>query len=84
MDREEKFESAKQSFPEYRYKLRAGGDHAASACDLGLSANTGAGNWYWDDDSTGDIDAQIFLRNPSSGTFDSWVGTIGSENRDAV
>ncbi|MBS9717887.1 hypothetical protein ACFFUT_09795 [Pseudohalocynthiibacter aestuariivivens] len=71
-------------FLERRYKLRAGGVHAASACDLGLSVNTAAGNWHWDDDSASDIDAQIVLRNPASGTYDSWVGTIGSENRDAV
>jgi len=71
-------------FLERRYKLRAGGVYAARACDLGLSVNTTAGNWHWDDDSASDIDAQIVLRNPASGTHDSWVWTIRSENRDTI
>lgn len=55
-----------------------------SACDSVLLVNTGAGNWYWDDDDAGNLDAQIILSTPSNGVYDIWVGTVGAANCDAI
>ncbi|MFV2033984.1 MAG: hypothetical protein ACC631_02520 [Halocynthiibacter sp.] len=54
-----------------------------SDCDSVLLINTGAGNWYWDDDDAGNLDAQIYLTRPSAGWYDIWIGTVGPENCDA-
>ncbi len=54
-----------------------------SACDSVLLINTGAKNWYYDDDDNGDLDARITLSRPSNGWLDIWVGTHNGAVCDA-
>ncbi len=54
-----------------------------SECDSILLINTGAANWYYDDDDNGNLDAMIFLRRPASGWMDIWVGTHDGSVCDA-
>ncbi|UWQ19507.1 hypothetical protein K3551_08595 [Jannaschia sp. M317] len=54
-----------------------------SDCDSTLLINTPAGNWYYDDDDNGNLDAKIRLTSPSSGVLDIWVGTADGEYCDA-
>jgi len=55
-----------------RYSLVIG---VVSECDSVLLINTGAKNWYYDDDDNGSLDAKISLSRPSNGWMDIWVGT---------
>ena len=48
------------------------------------SINTGAANWYYDDDDNGNLDARITLTRPSNGWMDIWVGTHDGSVCDAV
>jgi len=50
-----------------------------SECDSTLLINTPAGNWYYDDDDNGNLDAWIDLTAPSSGILDIWIGTADGE-----
>ena len=54
-----------------------------SQCDSTLLINTPAGNWYYDDDDNGNLDAMIQLTAPSSGILDIWVGTADGQYCDA-
>ncbi|WGH77941.1 hypothetical protein [Jannaschia ovalis] len=54
-----------------------------SDCDSALLVNTPAGNWYYDDDDNGNLDAMISLTSPSSGILDIWVGTHDGAYCDA-
>jgi hypothetical protein len=54
-----------------------------SECDSILLINTGAKNWYYDDDDNGSLDAQISLSRPSNGWMDIWVGTHNGTVCDA-
>lgn len=47
-----------------------------SQCDSVLLINTGEGNWFFDDDSNGNLDASIRLTNPSEGWYDIWIGSL--------
>ncbi len=55
-----------------------------SACDSVLLINTGAANWYYDDDDNGNLDARISLNRPSNGWLDVWVGTHDGSYCDAT
>jgi len=55
-----------------------------SACDSTLLIQTGADNWYFDDDDNGNWDAAIVLTRPSNGLFDIWVGTYDGSFCDAT
>lgn len=55
---------------------------AQGRCDTVLLINTGAVNWYYDDDDG--QDARISLTRPSNGWLDVWVGTYGPENCGAI
>ena len=55
-----------------------------SECDSVLLVNTGAMNWYYDDDDNGNLDALITLTRPSNGWLDVWVGTHDGATCDAV
>ncbi|EAR52288.1 hypothetical protein OG2516_02589 [Oceanicola granulosus HTCC2516] len=46
-----------------------------SECDAALLINTGAVNWYYDDDDNGNYDPRISLTRPSNGRMDIWIGT---------
>ncbi len=55
-----------------------------SRCDSILLINTGARNWYYDDDDNGNLDARISLTRPSNGWLDIWVGTHDGSVCDAT
>jgi len=63
-----------------RYKIRF---TVQSECDSILLINTGAANWYYDDDDAGNLDATITLTRPSNGWMDVWVGTHDGSVCDA-
>jgi len=54
-----------------------------SKCDSVLLINTGAKNWYYDDDDNGNLDARVTLSRPSNGWLDIWVGTHNGAVCDA-
>lgn len=56
-----------------------------SECDSVLVINTGAANWYYDDDdNTGSaLDARIILTRPRDGVYDVWIGTHDGSVCDA-
>lgn len=64
-----------------RYRLAIS---VVSECDSVLLINTGAANWYYDDDDNGNLDAKIVLTRPSNGWMDIWVGTHDGAVCDAV
>lgn len=47
-----------------------------SNVDTTLIINGPNGNWYCDDDSFGDGDAEVRFDRPESGTYDVWIGTF--------
>lgn len=47
-----------------------------STADTTLIINGPDGEWYCDDDSFGDGDAEVRFNRPKSGTYDIWVGTF--------
>lgn len=47
-----------------------------SSTDTTLIINGPNGQWYCDDDSWGDGDAEVRFSRPQSGTYDVWVGTF--------
>lgn len=55
-----------------------------SSQDTTLVINGPDGRWYCDDDSYGDLDAEVRFSRPSSGVYDVWVGTIGDTNATAT
>ncbi len=63
----------------YRIQFRV-----VSRCDSILLINTGAANWYYDDDDNGNLDARITLSRPSNGWMDIWVGTHDGSVCDAT
>ncbi len=56
-----------------RLEIRAIGN-----CDTVLLVNDAQGNWYFDDDSYGNLNPAINLYRPASGVYDIWVGTYGT------
>jgi hypothetical protein len=44
-------------------------------CDSILLINDANGNWHYDDDSNGSLDAKIRLNKAANGSYDVWVGT---------
>lgn len=67
--------------PDFEVTYSAGGlplvFRTLSSVDTTLIINGPNGQWYCDDDSFGDGDAQVRFNNPQSGTYDIWVGTYG-------
>ncbi|HAJ03763.1 MAG TPA: peptidase S1, partial [Brevundimonas sp.] len=47
-----------------------------SGSDTTLIINGPDGQWYCDDDSFGDGDAQVRFGRPQSGVYDIWVGSF--------
>lgn len=47
-----------------------------SSADTTLIINGPDGRWYCDDDSYGDLDAEVRFNRPQSGVYDVWVGTV--------
>jgi len=55
-----------------------------SDCDAILLINTGAVNWYYDDDDNGNYDPIITLTRHSNVWLDIWVGSHDGQLCDAV
>ncbi len=64
-----------------RYELEF---RVISDCDSTLLLNTGAANYYFDDDDNGNLDPKIRLTRPSEGIYDVWIGTIGPDTCQAT
>lgn len=69
------------SAPDFEVTYSAGGFplvfRTLSSEDTTLIINGPDGQWYCDDDSYGDGDAQVRFSRPMSGTYDIWVGKFG-------
>lgn len=66
--------------PDFEVTYQAGGlplvFRTVSSADTTLIINGPDGRWYCDDDSYGDLDAEVRFNRPQSGVYDIWVGTI--------
>lgn len=49
-----------------------------SDCDSVLLVNGAGGEWYFDDDSNGNLDARIRINRAAEGIYDIWVGSLGA------
>ncbi|AGI68399.1 putative Y2126 family protein [Octadecabacter antarcticus 307] len=79
------------SQPDFSFFLSGMGPYSlhitvTGLCDSAVLINTGAANWYYDDDdyNDGSGGAQITLNNPSNGRIDIWAGTYEPGYCDAV
>ena len=74
--------------PDYKVTYSAGGlplvFRTLSAVDTTLIINGPDGSWSCDDDSYGDLDAEVRFNRPQSGTYDVWVGTFGGSTAAAT
>ena len=74
--------------PDFEVSYNAGGLPLAfrtlSSQDTTLIINGPDGRWYCDDDSYGDLDAEVRFNRPQSGTYDIWVGTFGDRTASAT
>lgn len=59
------------------FRTRSGGDTT-------LIVNDGAGNWYCDDDSGGELNAKVVVQNPTNGQYDVWIGTFSEQTQRAT
>ena len=66
--------------PDFEVTYDAGGlplvFRTISNSDTALIINGPDGRWYCDDDSFGDLDAEVRFNRPQSGTYDIWVATV--------
>ena len=71
---------------ELTYETSGGSDlyiYAVSGDDTTILVNTATGSWVCDDDSYGDGDPIVIIRNAPAGVYDIWIGTYGDEMADA-
>lgn len=54
-----------------------------SSCDTILLVNDSNGNWHYDDDSNGNLDALLRLEKARDGTYDIWIGSYADNNCSA-
>lgn len=67
--------------PDFRLTFNGNGStplfiRTISGSDTTLIINGPDGQWYCDDDSFGDGDAQVRFSRPQSGVYDIWVGAF--------
>lgn len=55
-----------------------------SECDSALLVNSPDEIWFYDDDSYGDLDAKLSLKNVPDGYLDIWVGTYDGQYCNAI
>ena len=77
------------SAPDFRLNYEAGSlplyIRSASEGDTTLAVNGPDGQWYCDDDSAGNLNAQVWFDEPESGQYDIYVGTLSDgTNLDAT
>lgn len=74
--------------PDYEVSYSAGSlplvFRTLSSVDTTLIINGPDGSWSCDDDSYGDLDAEVRFNRPQSGTYDVWVGTFGGSTAAAT
>lgn len=74
--------------PDYEVSYSAGNlplvFRTLSSVDTTLIINGPDGSWSCDDDSYGDLDAEVRFNRPQSGTYDVWVGTFGGSTAAAT
>ncbi|HYC75075.1 peptidase S1 [Brevundimonas sp.] len=74
--------------PDYEVTYSAGSlplvFRTRSSTDTTLIINGPDGQWYCDDDSWGDGDAEVRFNKPSSGTYDIWIGTFNGGTASAA
>ena len=74
--------------PDYEVTYSAGSlplvFRTRSSTDTTLIINGPDGEWYCDDDSWGDGDAEVRFNKPSSGTYDIWIGTFNGGTASAA
>ena len=69
------------------YTTSGGSDlyiYAVSGDDTTILVNTPNGTWVCDDDSYGDGDPIVVIRDAPAGLYDIWVGTYGDDMADAT
>lgn len=76
------------SAPDFTFDLSGMSGYAlevrvVSDCDAVLLVNAPDSNWYYDDDSNGNLDPSIWLSSVGSGYLDVWVGTYNGAYCDA-
>jgi hypothetical protein len=77
------------SQPDFTVTLVRMGDYSAvefrvdSECDSVLLVNTAGGDWVYDDDGAGNLDARVRLSKPADGQYDVWIGTFDGAYCDA-
>jgi hypothetical protein len=73
--------------PDYQITYTAGSlplsIRTNSSTDTTLLVSGPGGEWYCDDDSAGDRNAEVRLSKPASGVYDIWVGTYGGGTASA-
>lgn len=73
--------------PDYQITYTAGSlplsIRTNSSTDTTLLVSGPRGEWYCDDDSAGNRNAEVRFSKPSSGTYDIWVGTYGGGTASA-
>jgi hypothetical protein len=74
--------------PDFRVTYAAGGAplifRSVSTVDTTLVINGPDGRWYCDEDSFGDLDAEVRFNRPQSGAYDIWIGVVGRNEADAM
>jgi len=78
--------------PDYRLNFTNSAGHRSltfslysNATDTVLLVNDANGNWYFDDDSAGNLNSQVTIVNPPSGQYDVWTGSYNrSSNNPAT
>ncbi len=74
--------------PDFRVTYTAGSAplifRSISTADTTLVINGPDGRWYCDDDSFGDLDAEVRFNRPQSGVYDIWIGVVGRTEADAT
>lgn len=48
-------------------------------CDTALLVNTPSAQWFYDDDSAGDLQPHLMISGVGDGRLDAWVGTYNGE-----
>jgi hypothetical protein len=51
---------------------------SVASCDTVLLVHAPNGQWYFDDDSHGNLNPAVNLYSPASGVYDIWVGTYNT------
>lgn len=74
--------------PDFRVTYTAGSAplifRSISTADTTLVINGPDGRWHCDDDSFGDLDAEVSFNRPQSGVYDIWIGVVGRNEADAT